>query len=826
MRIKKLSLNSFGKFNGETIAIDDHLNLIYGPNEAGKSTIKAAINTLFYGIYPTTKENNDYVNWENNQLSIEGDFEIESQHYKVVRELKSSTIGKVYWEDNYNNIRNNNFKYVKSIPKHIYENVFSINSSDLNNLDNETWGKIENKLIFSYDDEYILEPSEVLEQLNQELSEQWKENNKGNFRYKELKKKLKQLKTKKLEAVKYDREMKAFKYKLDKLNKQKEQLQNEKEEKSKLIKAIERLLPYQELIKEKEMYDSQLISYDLYKNIDKNIIKAKENLEEKIATLKEDLTVDHDRILELKHSIEQLTDEQEKILENEDQLIQLNAKIDDLKYKKQNKTNKMNTLTTAEKKYGELFYKLFNKTYTTDDFNILKNITMESINEKVKKTDDYHKKNDYIIIAVAIIGMILTFVLNIPLIGYAMVSLLAIGLYRLYMNRDISEAIVLDEHLILKNNSNVLNKLENLKAQEFEIITLKKEVNELSNVILTNEQAIKDQLNHFITGEKLELMMEKLLDQLKKIKEINRQNEKQMSSIKEIEISKESKSKKIKELQNQLDATDQKIKAIGDGSIQEGLKIIKKNNKIDIAIENLNDKLNDPKYIKLKEEYNQFNGKISNERLENLREKTNDIDHAVEKINEEVIEFNRKLSELKNKESLVDIATEIDIINNEIEAIELYKDKMLLMREIISHSNKEFKEENQPEIINRAADYFSKFTDDKYEKIYFDSSENNSISIKTDYGIKLLEQPFSQGTKDQLYLALRLGIIDFYEDGNNKLPLILDEIFVNWDEERLLNFMTLLEKISKERQVIIFTCKQSLVELFQTKAIEYNLLKI
>ena len=50
MIIRELYLKNFGKFSGEKIAFDHGINVIYGPNEAGKSTIYAAIGALLFGL--------------------------------------------------------------------------------------------------------------------------------------------------------------------------------------------------------------------------------------------------------------------------------------------------------------------------------------------------------------------------------------------------------------------------------------------------------------------------------------------------------------------------------------------------------------------------------------------------------------------------------------------------------------------------------------------------------------------------------------------------------------------------------------------------------
>ena len=82
------------------------------------------------------------------------------------------------------------------------------------------------------------------------------------------------------------------------------------------------------------------------------------------------------------------------------------------------------------------------------------------------------------------------------------------------------------------------------------------------------------------------------------------------------------------------------------------------------------------------------------------------------------------------------------------------------------------------------------------------------------------ENELSRGTREQLYLAFRLGYVQNYgSDGTNyKLPLIIDDAFVNFDKERLTNILNALKEFAKTNQVLFFTChKEYITNLIDTK---------
>ena len=64
--------------------------------------------------------------------------------------------------------------------------------------------------------------------------------------------------------------------------------------------------------------------------------------------------------------------------------------------------------------------------------------------------------------------------------------------------------------------------------------------------------------------------------------------------------------------------------------------------------------------------------------------------------------------------------------------------------------------------------------------------------------------PLSRGTVQQIYFALRLAMVDQVE-AEESLPLFLDEMFVNWDPNRMVGGLEVLTHLPEDRQVFLFT---------------------
>ena len=128
--------------------------------------------------------------------------------------------------------------------------------------------------------------------------------------------------------------------------------------------------------------------------------------------------------------------------------------------------------------------------------------------------------------------------------------------------------------------------------------------------------------------------------------------------------------------------------------------------------------------------------------------------------------------------------------------------KYLLEQEISDYRSK-----NQGPILNRASELFSRITIGRYAGIETDIDDKNQLIIlaKTSSGKSLDVKALSTGTRDQLYLSLRLAGLENYATGTRKLPLLLDDLFVHFDDARTKAGLAIIEEMCSKLQVILFT---------------------
>ena len=123
---------------------------------------------------------------------------------------------------------------------------------------------------------------------------------------------------------------------------------------------------------------------------------------------------------------------------------------------------------------------------------------------------------------------------------------------------------------------------------------------------------------------------------------------------------------------------------------------------------------------------------------------------------------------------------------------------------------------------NEASDLINGITGGIYNSMSVD--ENLNVFMNTKTKLVPMEQ-VSSGTMDQIYLALRLAAARLIQSGPEKMPLIFDDSFVLYDDERLRSALKWLAS-AVDGQIIMFTCHQREAQVLTAAQIPFHLIEI
>src|SRR5205814_6279902 len=113
---------------------------------------------------------------------------------------------------------------------------------------------------------------------------------------------------------------------------------------------------------------------------------------------------------------------------------------------------------------------------------------------------------------------------------------------------------------------------------------------------------------------------------------------------------------------------------------------------------------------------------------------------------------------------------------------------------------------------------FERITAGAYTAILQDEDGESLVALGRDTQRKRPEE-LSRGTAEQLYLCLRLGLAAEFARRTASLPLIMDDVLVNFDPQRARAVASELARFSQEHQVLIFTCHPETASLFASSAV-------
>jgi uncharacterized protein YhaN len=134
-----------------------------------------------------------------------------------------------------------------------------------------------------------------------------------------------------------------------------------------------------------------------------------------------------------------------------------------------------------------------------------------------------------------------------------------------------------------------------------------------------------------------------------------------------------------------------------------------------------------------------------------------------------------------------------------------------LCRALLDETRKVYETERQPEVLRQASAFFSVMTEGKYNRVIA-PLDGGEIQVERADGSRLAPSMLSRGTAEQLYLSMRLALIREYANHVDPLPVVFDDIFVNFDPERSRTSFKALRELCSTHQVLLFTCHPHLVQ--------------
>ena len=225
--------------------------------------------------------------------------------------------------------------------------------------------------------------------------------------------------------------------------------------------------------------------------------------------------------------------------------------------------------------------------------------------------------------------------------------------------------------------------------------------------------------------------------------------------------------------------------------------------------------------VGLGQHFDQFLKDIQSTPLEEIKQKLgkrlveySELQETREQLLQDIGETRNKLEKLLSNNDLVNRQNELESQKQELKMVAQtwasYRSALVL----IDEAKKRYEKNRQPGVIRAAENLFAQITNGTYSHI-IKQIDSEDILVEDAQHKRKGVQEMSRGTLEQLYLAMRFGLIDEYESRSEPLPAVLDDVFVNFDDERDQKLIEVLNQFGQQRQVIVLTCHQRSLEAYK-----------
>ena len=200
-----------------------------------------------------------------------------------------------------------------------------------------------------------------------------------------------------------------------------------------------------------------------------------------------------------------------------------------------------------------------------------------------------------------------------------------------------------------------------------------------------------------------------------------------------------------------------------------------------------------------------------------------DCDAALARMNSRIGQLRQILSDGERETELDLLKTQrAQIVTRQNESAEDLA-RLLLAHRMVAGAIDAWGTESQPEVYAKASHLMSLMTSGAWTGVSIDGSD---VCAVDSFGARFAPRFLSLGTCQQLYLALRIALLECVPEVGRAIPVLCDDILVNFDDGRRAGAARALAELAQTRQVIVFICHKEVVSTFTEQSKHMHVLEL
>ena len=208
---------------------------------------------------------------------------------------------------------------------------------------------------------------------------------------------------------------------------------------------------------------------------------------------------------------------------------------------------------------------------------------------------------------------------------------------------------------------------------------------------------------------------------------------------------------------------------------------------------------------------------VLSEEATELAERSEQMESHRNELREERGRIDAELGQLTGEDESSALRIRRNVLEEQLREHAREWSRLTIAEALLEKTRHKFEQERQPSVILYAQDFFSDVTGQRYDRLYAPIGEQ-TITVTDSTGASKQPGEMSRGTREQLYLALRFGLIREFGEHAERLPVVVDEALVNFDPERARLAAESFGQLAETNQVLVFTCHPTTAEMFADAA--------
>ena len=183
-------------------------------------------------------------------------------------------------------------------------------------------------------------------------------------------------------------------------------------------------------------------------------------------------------------------------------------------------------------------------------------------------------------------------------------------------------------------------------------------------------------------------------------------------------------------------------------------------------------------------------------------------------------EINQEIKSLAENRRLTAARFELECVHANLAQVTSRWRNLAVATSLLENIRETYEAERQPETLGEASIYLERLTNGKYSRIWTPLGRNE-LQIDDQDGSPMSLDVLSRGTREAVFLSLRMALVAAYGRRGVNVPMILDDVLVNLDAKRAAAAVELLHDFSKEgRQLLFFTCHEHIKAMFVAAGVD------